>query len=205
MKRKNIFKLIKVNVLLTIILIINFIIGSVYAECTCNVDLEVLETKVKKNDQFVVNVNLSDIQSERGIIALSATIDYDKTSLFIEGIEGTKSWETPSIGSSYNKENGKIAITRNGFGKENETIIKITFRVTEESKKDLTVKLKDVALSDGEEIVKIDEIAKDIKVKDGKKNTNQSGKSTKKNTIIILMVIIAIIILIVYLNKKKKK
>ncbi len=42
-------------------------------------------------------------------------------------MEGQNGWERPSVGSSYNEANGKIAITRKWTWKNDETIFKNYF------------------------------------------------------------------------------
>ena len=98
--RKNIYNIMKITI--CVIILTGFLIGNIYADCRCNVNVSISETNLKKNDQFTVDVNISDIQSEMGIMAFGATINYDKTSLTVEKIEGLNNWETPSNGSSYN-------------------------------------------------------------------------------------------------------
>lgn len=187
---------IKINIVLIMLLLASFVIVNSYAKCSCNVDLAISETKVNRKDNFTIDINVSDIESEMGIMAFGATIDYDRNSLYIEKIEGLNNWETPVIGSSYNDENGKIAITKNGFGKENETIIRVTFSVKEESKKDLAVTVRDISISDGTELVKIEEISKEITVKNAK-----NGKGSK--TLIIAVVIIVLIVGVLLIKNKK--
>lgn len=200
--RKKINSLVQISICLIMVVLTSFLLGNVYADCKCDVNVSISETDLKKSDKFTVDVNISNIQSEMGIMAFGTTIDYDKTSLTIEKIEGLNNWETPVNGSSFNVENGKIAITKSGFAKENETIIRITFQVTEESKKDLNVTLKEISLSDGTGIVKVEEISKSITVKNGsnKKNSNKG-----KGTIITVIIVLAVLGLIIYKNKNTKK
>lgn len=200
--KKNIYNIIQMTICLITTILTFFLIGNVYAECKCNVDISISETSLKKNDQFTVDVNISDIQSEMGIMAFGATIDYDRTSLTVEKIEGLNNWETPSNGSSYNVENGKIAITKSGFAKDNETVIRITFSVTEESKKDLDVTLKEISLSDGTGILKVEDISKSITVKNG---SNKSNSNKGKGMIITVIIVLVVLGLIIYKNKNTKK
>ena len=96
-----------------------FIIGNtVYAALSCKVSVQASQTEVSKNEEFTVDFNLSNIQSQRGIISIGATLEYDKDSLELVKMEGKNGWETPTEGASYNATNGKIAITISGLGKK---------------------------------------------------------------------------------------
>ena len=85
-------------------------------------------------------------------------------------MEGQNGWESPSVGSSYNEANGKIAITRNGLGKNDETIFKITFKVKEETKKNLLVTLRNITLADGTSPLSVKQVYKNITIQEGTDN-----------------------------------
>jgi len=85
-------------------------------------------------------------------------------------MEGQNGWESPAAGSSYNEANGKIAITRNGLGNNNETIFKITFKVKEEAKKNLLVTLKNISLADGTSPLSVEKVYKNITIQEGTDN-----------------------------------
>ncbi len=148
------------------------IMGNVYAALSCNVSVQTAKSEYSKNEQFTVDVNIANIQSDRGIISLGATLDYDKNSLTLVKMEGKNGWETPSSGASYNEANGKIAITRNGLGKNNETVFTITFKVKEQSKQNLAITLKDITVADGTTPAKIATTYKNITIKEGTVNPN---------------------------------
>ncbi|MCI8760525.1 MAG: LPXTG cell wall anchor domain-containing protein [Clostridia bacterium] len=147
-----------------------FIMGNVYAALSCHVSVEASKTEVSKNEEFTVDFNISDIQSQRGIISIGATLEYDKDSLELVTMEGKNGWETPAEGSSYNPSKGKIAITRNGLGKDDETVFTATFKAKETSKKNLIVTLKDITVADGTSPAKIERAYQNITVKDGTSN-----------------------------------
>lgn len=156
---------------LTLILItLNCMIGNVYAAFNCEINLQTNKTEFSKNEEIIVDVNISNIQSDRGVISLGATLEYDKDSLTLVKMEGRNGWETPAEGASYNSENGAIAITRSGLGKSNETVFRITFKTTDASKKNLTITLKDITVADGTQPVKITAISKNITIKDESNN-----------------------------------
>lgn len=162
MKKTLVFSLI---VMITIC-----IMGSVYAALSCNIGIQSNKTEVKKGEQFTININVSNIQSERGIISMGGTLEYDKDSLELIDMEGKNGWEKPTSGSTYNPANGKIAITRSGLGKNAETIFSVTFKVKENSKQNLIVGMKDISVADGTQPVKIAQAYQNITVTGGTSN-----------------------------------
>lgn len=162
-------------VTLSLILILTIcIMGNVYGAFSCQINMETSKTQVSKNDEFSINVNVSNIQSEKGVISFGGTLEYDKDSLTLVKMEGQNGWETPSNGSTYNEAKGKIAIARNGVGKNNETILKITFKVKETKKQNLTIRLKDMTIADGTVPFKISNVSQNITITEG----TQSSVST---------------------------
>ena len=143
------------TLIFTLIAIVTIcIMGNVYAALSCNIGVQASKTEIKKNEEFTVNVNVSNIQSERGIISMGGTLEY----------------ETPTEGASYNVANGKIAITRSGLGKNAETIFTITFKVKESSKQNLIVGMKDISVADGTQPIKIAQAYQNITVTGGTSN-----------------------------------
>lgn len=188
----------KIVTILTLVSIMAiFMMGSVYAALSCNVNMQSNKTEVNKNGEFTVNVNISNIQSDNGVISMGGTLQYDKDSLELVSFEGKNGWETPSEGTSFNSATGKIAITRNGLGKNAETIFSMTFKVKENSKQNLTILLNDVYVADGTlPMAKIASISQNITVSEGTPNPdptpnpggngtggNSSSDSKTKNTV----------------------
>jgi len=182
----------RITRILSLILFITIIMmGNAYAALDCKVDLAAAKSEISKNETFTVDVNLSDVQSENGIISLGGTLEYDKNSLELEKMEGKNGWETPSNGISFNESNGKIAITRNALGKDDETIFTITFKVKEETQPNLVITFKDITVADGDKPVKLSVASEDIKVKDVSQkpstptepdNPNKPVEPSKPNT-----------------------
>lgn len=182
----------KIVTILTLVSIMAiFMMGSVYAALSCNVNMQSNKTEVNKNGEFTVNVNISNIQSDNGVISMGGTLQYDKDSLELVSFEGKNGWETPSEGTSFNSATGKIAITRNGLGKNAETIFSMTFKVKENSKQNLTILLNDVYVADGTlPMAKIASISQNITVSEGTPNPdptpnpggNGSGNSNGGST-----------------------
>ena len=66
---------------LTLILVVMMtLVSNVYAESSYKLSLEPSKNEVGKGEQFTVDVKISDIQDESGIIALGAKLEYDQTS-----------------------------------------------------------------------------------------------------------------------------
>lgn len=159
---------VKLSIVLIMMACAVIILGSnVYAALSCNVDMKVAKTEYSKNDELTVNVDISNIVSERGVISFGATLGYDKDSLELVKMEGQNGWETPVLDLSYNPENGIMAITRSGLGKSDETILKLTFKVKENAKQKATITLSEIALADGTELAKVSSINKEITIKEG--------------------------------------
>lgn len=157
-------KILKISILLLLIL---SVMSTVYAaELKCNVTIVTNKTEMPKGEEFSVDVKVSNIQSERGVISFGATLEYDKDSLELVRFEEGGKWDTPEVNSSYNAENGKIAITRAGLGNSDETIFTMIFKPKEGSKENPEINLKDVMVANGIETpVRLENaITKTIKV-----------------------------------------
>ena len=155
---------------LIVILAIICLTGVVYAAPSCNIEIQTSKTEFDKNEQFTVDINLSNIKSERGIVAIEATLDYDKESLVLVEMKGQNEWSNPIKDLSYNESTGKFVIDKNGLAKSNETILKLTFKVKETSKKNLTISLKDIKVSDATVPGQIALASKNITIKEGTVN-----------------------------------
>ena len=163
---------------LSLILVIVTLVSNVYAVSKCKVDLKTDKSEFNKNDEFTVNVNLSDIQDEKGIIAVGGTLEYDKNSLELVKMEAQGKWTKPS----YNEANRKFVTDRdNSYATKDETLFKITFKVKEESKKDITITLKDISASNGKEDIKTDNVSKAITIKDSTVPDTKPGDGNEGN------------------------
>lgn len=162
---------------LTLILVVMMIlVSNVYAESSYKLSLEPSKNEVGKGEQFTVDVKISDIQDESGIIALGAKLEYDQTSLELVEMQGVGKWSSPS----YNELNGEFATDRNGNTIGNETMFRITFKVTEQSKQNFEISLKNISASNGNEDIKIEDIKTEISLKDDDNiiPTDPSGNNT---------------------------
>lgn len=113
-------------------------------------------------------------------------------------MEGQNKWARPS----YNENNGKFATDRDDYGTSDEVIFKITFKVKDQSKENLTITINEVAGSNGKDEVKLNDIKTGITVKNGTStpdepkpdepkpedpkpntNTNTDNNNTTNNTV----------------------
>lgn len=162
-------KKLKICLILVVVLTT---ITTVYAALSCKVSLQT-KKEVSKNEEFVVDVVLSDIQSDRGVIALGATLEYDKDSLTLVKMEGQNGWATPS----YNEKNGILATDRNALTTSDETVFKITFKANDNSKKDVDIILKDIAVANGKDEIELSNSKTTVTVKSG--NASSDDNTTK--------------------------
>ncbi len=173
-------KIVKIGLILIIAICVT---QSVYAAFSCNVMMQANKTKVNKEEDFTVDFNIANIQSKRGVISLGATLEYDKDSLELTKMEGKNGWETPAEGASYNASNGKIVVTRNSLGKNNETVFTLTFKAKKTSKQNPTIVLRNIAVADGTTPAKINLVSQKITVADNTQNPNpEPGKDENQNT-----------------------
>jgi len=77
-------KVIRISLILLMAICIS---GNVYAALKCNIDMKIEESEYNKGDTFTVHVNISNIESERGVISFGGTLKYDKDSLKLEKME----------------------------------------------------------------------------------------------------------------------
>ena len=75
-----------VTLSLTLVLIF-MVITNVYAVSSFKVSMEASKDELTKNEEFTVEVKISDIQDEKGIIAMGGEIEYDKDSLTLVKVE----------------------------------------------------------------------------------------------------------------------
>jgi hypothetical protein len=142
----------KTITLILILLILFLGISSVYASSSFTVTMKGPENKINKNEEFTVEVKLSNIQDERGIIALGGEIDYDSDSLTLIKLESeSDTWAKPT----YNKESKKFVMDREALSKDNENIFKIRFKVNDNSTKNPKISLKNLVGSNGNEEIQV--------------------------------------------------
>ncbi len=108
------------------------------------------------------------------------TLEYDKDSLEIVEMEGQNGWDSPIEGVSYNAQNGLMVLTKGGLAKNDENITKITFKVKENSKSNVTIELKDISASDST-LIKADNFAKNITIGDESTSNPSTSEPSTSN------------------------
>lgn len=169
-----------VSLSLIVLLMLICLSGTVYAAPECNMAIQSAKSEFSKGEEFTLDVNISGIKSERGVIAVQAVLEFDKDSLELKSMEGQNNWSSPVKDVSYNEANGKIVIDKNGLAKNDETILKLTFKVKDTSKNEVIVSLKDINVSDATDPYKITSISKKITVTDKSNNNIQNPSQTQK-------------------------
>lgn len=157
---------------LTLILVVMMtLVSNVYAASSYKVSLEPSKTEVSKGEQFTVDVKISEIQDEKGIIALGATLEYDETSLELVEMQGVGKWSNPT----YNELNGEFATDRNGTTIGNETVFRLTFKVTNSSKSNFEISLKNIVASNGDIDIKAEDIKTEMSVSGGNSSSDDGN------------------------------
>lgn len=172
-----------VNVIGLIVLILVCMMGRVNAEeakSSAKVSVSASKKEVNLDEQFSVNIRLSDIKSELGILAFGGTLEYDKKQFEMVKMEGLNDWESPKEGFTYNSSSGTIAITKNGFAKENENIVKITFKVKDTSTNKGKITINSITLSDATEPIKASDTSVELTLK-GKESTTTNKETSTSN------------------------
>lgn len=152
--------LVKLSFVLFIISLIMMNAVSVYAALGVKVSMQ--PEKANENREIVINVRLSEIESDKGVVSLGGFLQYDKEHLTLVKMEGQNGWATPVAGGSYNESTGKLVTEKSGFAKSDETILKMTFKLKEGST-EAQVHLNEITISDSVDLVKLDNLTVNIK------------------------------------------
>lgn len=157
-------KVVKLSIIVLLMMLV--FTAKVYAKPNCNISMQATQEEVEQGKEITIEVKLSNIQSERGIIAIEGTLEYEKDCLTLSNMEGQNAWDTPVKGLSYNETNGKFVIDKKGLAKNDEGILKITFLVNTTDQKDTTISINNMIVADGTAPTKIGNISKNITIKD---------------------------------------
>lgn len=168
-------KIVKLSLIIFIIICIT---NNVYAMTTCNVELSTSSTEVSKNEEFVVAVRLSNVQTDEGADMFQLTLLYDKECLEIVKMQGQNDWNTPKAGSSYNPANGKMILEKDGFIEDDETILKITFKVKDDTQSNTTISINNTKISDGDSLITLNNVGKDINIVGGQTPPDDTSDET---------------------------
>lgn len=175
-------RLVKVSfIIFAIAIVINFS-NTAYAAIKATVDLNTQKNEYNKDDEIVVNVDLSSLNSDKGVIITGAKLEYDKNNLEYIGMEAGEGWTEPT----YNPNSDKLVVDRNTDYQTNAgNIFKIKFKVTSDKKDNSQIALKNIELADGDEEVKIDDASMTVTLnKDSDSSTggDVSGGDTSTGT-----------------------
>lgn len=175
-------KLITICLSLVSILLLGSIIKveSIFA-LSCGVELHSPKSNYTKEEEFSVTVNISNLQSENGIVALGAILDYDKTALDLKEVIGENEW-VAQIGKNKSKivaYSGKKVI-------KDENVMKLTFVIKKDTTANNTwIKVSNFEISDGNEEITVSPATLNISVQDKKEppqidygNNENSGSTT---------------------------
>lgn len=178
-------KIIKISLILLSIMLI---VTNVYA-VSCNMTLQTAKNEYTKKDEFVVDVAISSLDTPEGIIALGATLEYDKSSLTLVEMIGEKGWSDPT----YNEATGIFTMDRNALVNKPETVLKIKFKVNEQTDaKSAKITLKNITASGGISTgdIQVADMTKTISIKttttppgddDNNKDDNNGGNNNGDN------------------------
>ncbi len=118
---------------------------TVYATITADVTLSTSKSKYSKDEEIVVTVKLTNLESEKGIIAFGAVLEYDKENLQYVSMNGKNGWSNPY----YNEENGKFVTDRGSFATEDGEIFEIIFKAKTDKADKVDVTIKNIEVADG--------------------------------------------------------
>ncbi len=167
--------------LISILLLGSIVAGKSYAALSCKVGLQAPKSTYTKEDEFSVTVSISNLQAGKGIVALGAVLDYDKTALDLKEVVGENKWSA-QIGESKSKivaYSGKKVI-------QDEAVMKLTFVVKKDTTaKSTWVKVHNFEISDGNEEITAEPVTLTLSIqnkqvtppKGDSENGNQSGSN----------------------------
>ena len=148
------------------IFILTIITTNVYAT---NMEMKLNQEEVKNGDTILITINVKNVTQENGINIIQGKLEYDKD--VFEKVEN-KDFEVKNNWSIvYNAENtnseGKFILLNLSEGKkEDEELAELKLKVKENAKSTNTsIKLTEVCTVDGENIVKVENNEKEIKIK----------------------------------------
>lgn len=169
----------KLTTFVAILLSIAFIMTSVYATESFSITMQMEKNEFSKNEEFTVEFNLSSMQVGEGIISIGATLEYDKESLEVVSKLGQNGWSM-----TYNDAEGIMLLENNALIKDNGALFKVTFKVKENSKPNLTIRLKDITAAGAGDEISVVNVEKAIVIKSDSSNNggNNSGDNSGSNS-----------------------
>ncbi len=164
----------KVISLILISLIVITMMTSVYAS-SYKTELKASKNEINPSEEFTVDVNLSNVQDDSGLITITGTVKYDKNALTLVKLEKQGNWTDPV----YNEANGKFVTDRNGPTTSNEAIFKATFKANDNASGETAVSIEAIEASNGATDIKTDNVSTTIKIG---KQTTPVNNTTVENT-----------------------
>lgn len=166
----------RISLVVVIFAIIMSVFSSTsYAALSASATLTPSKTEVTAGEEFTVRFNISNIQGDKGVIALSGTLKYDKNLLELvsgnDKIVGSNTWGTPSL----NEANGKFVIERSGLGKVDETVFTVKFKAKNNVSGNAAISVEDILISDGDVEESVSKVSKTITIK-AKEQTSSGNK-----------------------------
>lgn len=167
--------------LISILLLGSIVAEKSYATLSCKVGLQAPQSTYTKEDEFSVTVSISNLQAGKGIVALGAVLDYDKTALDLKEVEGENKWS-----AQISESKSKIVAYSGKKVTQDEAVMKLTFVVKKDTTaKSTWVKVHNFEISDGNEEITAEPVTLTLSIQDKQvtppkgdsENGNQSGSN----------------------------
>lgn len=170
---------------LMLILVITSLVTTVSAS-SFSASLTPNKTTVPESNEFVVTVRISNLDvGTTGINIFEGVLSYSTQvfeTLSDNSIEGNNGWQP-----TYNKENGKLMLYKQGFLNEDADVVQITFKTkTGVTGKSGEIKLTDIKASNTGETIEAAPISTKITIgsaPSGNETGNISNQTTNTNKI----------------------
>lgn len=140
-----------------------------------NMNLQTVKKEYQKGEEIEITASLSDIETNKGISSLKGRLQYDRASLDLIEIQGLNHWLT-----SYDQKKGEFLLERNDVITNNTDLLKIRFRVKQDTTQELTIALKNVTITDGNQEATLPDKAINITIRsEDSNNSNDSNDIAK--------------------------
>lgn len=148
------------------IFILTIITTNVYAT---NMEMKLNEEEVKNGDTILITINVKNVTQENGINVIQGKLEYDKNifeKIENKDFEAKNNWSIVYNAENTNSEGKFILLNLSEGKKEDEELAELKLKVKENAKSTNTsIKLTEVCTVDGENIVKVENSEKEIKIK----------------------------------------
>lgn len=148
------------------IFILTIITTNVYAT---NMEMKLNEEEVKNGDTILITINVKNVTQENGINVIQGKLEYDKDvfeKVENKDFEAKNNWSIVYNAENTNSEGKFILLNLSEGKKEDEELAELKLKVKENAKSTNTsIKLTEVCTVDGENIVKVENSEKEIKIK----------------------------------------